>query len=465
MSQESPSDTPSVSPSRRSFLASTAAVAGAASALPIELSAQVAGSDEMKVGMIGCGGRNSGAIIQNLAANDGSRLYAVAEAFADKIDGTGPRASGLEVIRKKLESSGKAKQFDVPGERQFVGFDAYKQVIDEVDLVCIATPPGFRPIHFEYAVSQGKHVFMEKPVCVDAHGFNQVIRAAKQADEKGLRVVVGLQRHYQPSYLESFERFTNGEIGEIISAQAYWNGARPWTIDRQDGWTEMEFQVRNWQQFQWLSGDHIAEQHVHNLDVINWFASGDSEMGGNPISAQGMGARTDESAKIGEIFNQHAVEYQFGPEQNNITMSSQCRQMKGTWRKVGEVIYGSEGILDPGKGRITDLKGNVKWSYRKPREGMVNPKQEEHDRLYAAIRENKPLNNAYYGAKSSLTAVLGRLATYSGQMVNWDEAVASDFSLMPETFAFDAQPPVLPDSEGDYAVAIPGQWQLPWQSA
>ncbi len=458
-------DTPSQDKphSRRNFLTSAAAVT-AASSLPIELCAQVAGSDQIKVGMVGCGGRNSGAIIQNLNAHDGAQVVAVADAFADKIDGTGPRGSGLPVIQAQLEKMGKSAQFDVPASRQYAGFDAYKQVIDQVDVVCIATPPGFRPIHFEYAVEQGKNVFMEKPVCVDAHGYNQVIAAAKIADQKNLKVVVGLQRHCQDSYLESFKKYQEGAIGQMITGQAYWNGARPWTIERQPGWTEMEFQMRNWQQFRWLSGDHICEQHVHNLDVINWFASGDPIIGGHPATAEGMGARVDESAKIGEIFNQHFIEYNYGPEHNSIVMQSQCRQIKGTARNVGEEIYGSEGIMDPGKGIIRDFKGNIKWSYRKPRSGGKNPKDAEHEKLWDAILNDKPQNDAYFGAKSSFTAVLGRLATYSGQVVKWDEAVKSDYSLMPEEFSFDAEPSVLPNENGEYDVAIPGKWKLPWKA-
>ncbi|MEO0415349.1 MAG: Gfo/Idh/MocA family oxidoreductase [Verrucomicrobiota bacterium] len=449
-------------PSRRKFLAGATAAAGAVAALPVELSAQVAGSDEVKVGMIGVGGRNAGAIIQNLNANDGARLVAVADAFADKIDGTGPRGSGLPVIKAQLDKKGKSSQYDVPASRQYAGFDAYKQVIDEVDLVCIATPPGFRAIHFEHAVREGKHVFMEKPVCVDADGFNRVIASAKEADAKNLKVVVGLQRHYQDSYLQSYAKYQAGEIGDIVGARAYWVGSRPWTITRQEGWTEMEFQMRNWQQFRWLSGDHIAEQHVHNLDVINWFLAKDPAMGTNPVSAQGHGARINESATIGEIFNQHYIEYRYDGDHNSAIMDSQCRQVPGAWRRVGEDIIGTEGTMDPGKGVIRDHKGNIKWTYRKPRTGVKNPKDAEHEALWNAVRNDEPLNNAYYAAKSSFTAVLGRLATYSGQLVNFDEAAASNFSLMPEEFSFSADPQVMPNENGEYDVAVPGQWKLPW---
>lgn len=451
--------------SRRKFVAGTA-TAGAAAALPVELSAQVAGSDEVKVGMIGVGGRNSGAIVQNLTANDGARLVAVADAFQDKIDGTGPRGKGLPVIQKQLEKDGRGKQMDVPASRQYAGFDAYKAVIDQVDLVCIATPPGFRPIHFEYAIQQNKHVFMEKPVCVDAWGFNKIIETAKQADQKNRKVVVGLQRHYEDSYLEAFKKVhEEGLIGEIVGAQAWWNGSRPWIISREPGWTEMEYQMRNWYHFVWLCGDHIAEQHVHNLDVVNWFLSGDSEKGGNPISAQGMGGRAGtEPRSVGEIFDHHYVEFRYGDEKNNAVLNSQCRHIAGTWRRVAEEIHGTDGILylEGNKTRITDLKGKeTKWAYRAPRT-PVSPYQIEHNELYKAIQEDKHLNNAYYGAKSSFTSVFGRLATYSGQEITWDDATASNFSLAPKEYSMNAEAPVKPGPDGNYEIAIPGQWKLPW---
>ncbi len=454
------------SSTRRKFIAGAAATGAAASALPVSSYAQVAGSDRIKVGMVGCGGRNSGAIVQNLTASDSAQLVAVADAFQDKIDGTGPRAAGLPKITAQIEKLGKTAQIDLPDSRKYAGFDAYKEVIDQVDLVCIATPPGFRPIHFEYAVQQGKNVFMEKPVCVDAWGYNKVIEAAKVADQKNLKVVVGLQRHYQNVYLEAFKKVhEEGLIGDIIGAQAWWNGNRPWIVARQEGWTEMEYQMRNWYHFNWLCGDHIAEQHVHNIDVINWFVSGDSGMGGNPVSAQGMGGRAGtEPHSVGEIFDHHYVEFRYGQDHNEAVLNSQCRHIPQTWRKVAEEIHGSDGILHLAGGKITDLKGEVKWQYRKPRGGDPNPYQVEHDTLYKAIKEDTPLNNAYYGAKSSFSSVLGRLATYSGQEISWKEATESNFSIMPENYDFDAEPPVKPDADGNYQVAIPGQYELPWKA-
>lgn len=451
--------------SRRRFVAGAATVGAAAAMLPVESCAQVAGSDAVKVGLIGMGGRGSGAIIQNLTANDSARLVAVADAFQDKLDGTGPRASGLPKIQQQIEKLGKSSQVDLPKSRQYAGFDAYKGVIDECDLVVIATPPGFRPIHFEYAVQQGKHVFMEKPVCVDAWGFNKVIEAAKMADQKNRKVVVGLQRHYQEVYLEAFKKVHEEKlIGEIVSGQVWWNGNRPWIVERQPGWTEMEYQMRNWYHFNWLCGDHISEQHVHNIDVMNWFVSGDSVAGGNPVVAQGMGGRAGtEPRSVGEIFDHHYAEFRYGGEEGGVVLNSQCRHIKGTWSKVAEEIHGTEGILYLGAGKITDLKGKVKWQYRAARDGApLDPYQIEHDQLYKAITEDTPLNNAYYGAKSSLTSVLGRLATYSGQMVKWDDAVKSNFSIMPQEYDMNAEAPVKPDADGNYQVAIPGEWKLPW---
>lgn len=449
---------------RRRFVAGAATVGAAAAMLPAESCAQVAGSDAVKVGLIGLGGRGSGAIVQNLTANDSARLVAVADAFQDKLDGTGPRASGLPKIQEQLGKLGKNGQVDLPKSRQYAGFDAYKGVIDECDLVVIATPPGFRPIHFEYAVQQGKHVFMEKPVCVDAWGFNKVIEAAKMADQKNRKVVVGLQRHYQDVYLEAFKKVHEEKlIGEIVSGQVWWNGNRPWIIERQPGWTEMEYQMRNWYHFNWLCGDHISEQHVHNIDVMNWFVSGDSVNGGNPVVAQGMGGRAGtEPRSVGEIFDHHYVEFSYGQPEGGVVLNSQCRHIKGTWSKVAEEIHGTEGILYLGAGRITDLKGQVKWQYRAPRSGDPNPYQVEHDHLYKAITEDTPLNNAYYGAKSSFTSALGRLATYSGQEVKWDDAVKSNFSIMPKEYDMNAEAPVKPDADGNYQVAIPGDWKLPW---
>ena len=448
--------------SRRQFIAGAGATAATLGYLPISASANVAGSDRIKIGLVGTGGRGSGALIQALRANKGAQFVTAGDVFENRLQGNGPRESGgLELITEQIKKQGMESQLDLPKERQFTGFDAYKHVIDNCDLVLLATTPGFRPLHFEAAVQAGKHVFMEKPVCIDAHGYNRTIQAAKLADEKGLKVVVGLQRHYQDVYLQAFEKVhTEGLIGDIIGAQCYWNGARPWTVARDPSWSELEYQMHNWYHFNYLSGDHISEQHVHNIDVINWFMSGDSEKGGRPVRAQGMGGRTGwEDSKVSQIFDHHYVEFRYADDK---ILNSQCRQIRGTKSRVSEEIHGSKGILTLGTGEIKDYSGKTLWRYRARRGQEKNPTQVEHDRLYEAIRDNIPLNNAYYGADSSFTAVLGRLATYTGQEVSWDDAVKSDYSLLPDDLDWDKPAPVQPLEDGTYPSPMPGQTKLPW---
>lgn len=449
-------------PSRRKFLAGVGATAATLGSLPIAASANVAGSDRLKIGLVGTGGRGSGAVIQTLKANPAAQLVAAGDAFESRLKGNGPRkAGGLDLITNRLEQSKMAGQIDLPAERRFVGFDAYKDVIDNCDLVLLTTTPGFRPLHFETAIAAGKHVFMEKPVCTDAHGYNRVIRSAQLADEKGLKVVVGLQRHYQDVYLQAFEKVHGeGLIGDIISAQCYWNGARPWTVTREPGWSELEYQMHNWYHFNYLCGDHISEQHVHNMDVVNWFMSGDNEKGGHPVSAQGMGGRSGwEDDKTSQIFDHHYVEYRYA---DGKILNSQCRQIRGCKNRVGEEIHGTKGILTLSTGEIKDYSGKVLWRYRAPREGVIDPFQQEHNRLHAAIKENSTLNNAYYGADSSFTAVLGRLATYTGQEVGWEEATKSDFNLLPDDINWDSPAPVQPREDGTYPSPMPGVTKLPW---
>ena len=293
---------------------------------------------------------------------------------------------------------------------------------------------------------------MEKPVGVDSPGIRLVLEGAKIADQKNLKVVVGLQRRYQPNYRAAKEQVKAGKIGEIVSAQCYWNNAGIWLNERQEGWSEMKFQVKNWYHFAWLCGDHIAEQHIHNIDVINWF------MEGHPVAAQGMGGRERRGTPTnGQIFDHHYVEFAY---ENGVIMNSQCRHMQGCWNAVSEVIVGSEGTLytnGDGKAEIRDRKGARVWSYRRGDDaGEQNPYQIEHNELYQAIRENKPLNNATYGAESTFTSILGRYATYSGKMVKWDVALAWNNSEMPAKLDWDSEPLVKPDDKGLYSVPVPG---------
>src|ERR1700712_2718898 len=299
------------SQSRREFVKQTSLLAGGTIALPIFSKANffAGSSDVIKIAMIGCGGRGTGAAVQALSTKQNVQLVAMADAFQDRLDGS------YKNIGDALKENGLDKRLQVKEENKFVGFDAYKKVIPLADVVILATPRGFRPIHFEEAIKQNKHVFMEKPVATDPAGIQKVLEVAAIAKQKKLNVVVGLQRHYQNSYRELFKR--KDMIGDITSAQSWWNNDGVWTRPRKYNQTEMEYQMRNWYYFVWLCGDHITEQHIHNLDVINWFK------GGYPVRAQGLGGRQVRKGKEnGEIFDHHYVEYQYA---DGSILNSKCR--------------------------------------------------------------------------------------------------------------------------------------------
>jgi predicted dehydrogenase len=415
---------------RRAFL-KAGTIAAAASALPSVLNAQVAGSAEIKIALVGCGGRGSGAAAQSLNV-PGTKLVAMADAFTDNVEGAFKNLKGQFGDR-----------VDVPQERRFSGFDAYKNAIDSADVVLLCTPPGFRPTHFEYAVKQGKHVFMEKPVAVDGPGIRKVIEAAKVADQKKLKVVCGLQRRYQTSYLETLKMIEDGAIGDFVSSQVYWVSGGVWVRDRKPEMSEMQYQMRNWYYFNWICGDHIAEQHVHNLDVGNWFK------GANPVKAVGMGGRSQRVGKnYGEIFDHFYVEYTYA---DGTVMNSQSRHWNGVWSRVSESVAGTAGSAYPGM--IKDRSGKVVWRFR---DKDNNPYQTEHDRLYDFIRTDTPNNDAVRTAEATLTSILGRMACYSGAEVTWDQAMNSDLDTLPKTLAWDADPGPTPGPDGMYPSPVPG---------
>mgnify|MGYP002621840016 CR=1 FL=1 len=432
--------------SRRDFLkTSTAAIVGGGLAgnLAIARSAYAAGDDEIKIALIGCGGRGSGAAKQALSTKGKVRLIAMGDAFEDRLEGS----------HKQLLAQGGIKdRIDVPQDRKFVGFDAYEKVLaTDPDLVILATPPGFRPIHFEAAIKAGKHVFMEKPVATDAPGIRRVLAAAAEAKKKNLGVGVGLQRHHQKVYLETIRRLQDGAIGDIVSTRVYWNGSTPWVRKRADlekkygrKLTEMEYQMRNWYYFTWICGDHIVEQHIHNMDVSNWLK------GGHPVKANGMGGCQVRKGKdYGETFDHHAVEFEYA---DGSRMFSQCRHIPGCFNSVSEHAHGTKGTANIGRGLI-EATGSDRWRYRGEN---PDPYQVEHDDLFASIREGDPINEAEYGAHSTMTAILGRMCTYSGKEITWEEAINSDIDLMPEAFSWDATPKSLPGPDGLYALAVPG---------
>ncbi|MEQ6121077.1 Gfo/Idh/MocA family oxidoreductase [Reichenbachiella sp. MALMAid0571] len=431
-------------PSRRKFVKNSAVVVGGilASQLPVGASAYVKGDDTIKVALIGCGGRGTGATGQALTADPSVQLVAMADAFRDRLD------DSYDNLIKKFPDGNRIK---VSEKTKFTGFDAYKKAIDKADVVILTTPPGFRPIHFEYAVNAGKHVFMEKPVATDAGGVRKVLEMAKVAKQKNLNVVVGLQRRYQNNYLETYKKIQEGAIGDIVSGQVYWNSAGVWVRPREAGQTEMEYQMRNWYYFNWLCGDHILEQHIHNIDVANWF------IGSYPVSAQGFGGREVRTGiDHGEIFDHHAIEFTYAGGQ---VVASQCRHQPGCDSRVREQFQTTTGRIEiqggGNKAKLTDWDGNTVYNHR----GLEdpNPYQVEHDRLFASIKNgDTPINNVEYGAYTTMTAILGRNASYSGQVVNWDEALASTKSIMPERYAWDANPPSMPDADGRYPIPVPG---------
>ncbi len=428
---------------RRDFVKQSSMLAGAIAAAPLISNANFfSGSDDViKVAVIGCGGRGTGAAVQALMSKQNVKIVAMADAFRDRLDECYKNVSG------ELASAGAGTKgtLDVPEERKFVGFDGYLKAIPLADVVILATPPGFRPIHFEEAVKQGKHIFMEKPVATDPAGVQRVLAAAKIAKQKKLNVVVGLQRHYQDSYRALFAK--KDMIGDITSMQAWWNNDGVWTRPRKAGQTEMEYQMRNWYYFVWLCGDHITEQHIHNLDVINWFKNG------YPVKAQGFGGRqVRKSKEHGEIFDHHYVEFHYA---DGSILNSQCRHMPGTSSKVDELLVGTKGKIYCDAARITDLRGKTIFQFDKSKER--NPYQTEHDELFAAIAKGEyKYADAENGAYSTMTSILGRMATYSGQIIDWDKAINSGLNLHPSVYAFDAAAPVNPGPDGFYPVPVPG---------
>ncbi|MBO9563463.1 MAG: Gfo/Idh/MocA family oxidoreductase [Niastella sp.] len=429
--------------SRRDFVKQSSLIAGGLIAAPLFSKANYfSGADDViKVALVGCGGRGTGAAMQALLTKQNVKLVAMADAFKDRLDRC---YNSLTATSKSGDKSVKDR-VDVPEDRKFVGFDGYLKAIPLADVVILATPPGFRPIHFEEAVKQGKHIFMEKPVATDPAGVQKVLAAAEQAKAKKLNVVVGLQRHYQTSYRELFKK--KDLIGDITSAQAWWNNDGVWVNKRQPGQTEMEYQMRNWYYFVWLCGDHIAEQHIHNIDVINWFK------GGYPIKAQGMGGRQVRKGKDnGEIFDHHFVEFHYA---DGSILNSQCRHIPGTMSKVDELLIGTKGSIQTGAANIINKKGKVLFQFDKTKENQ--PYQAEHDELFEAIANGQyKFADAENGAKSTMTSILGRMATYTGQVIEWDKAINSGISLQPKQYDFAATAPILPDADGFYPVATPG---------
>ena len=427
---------------RRDFLKRTsgAAVAGA---LGIARGAHAAGSDVIRIALVGCGGRGTAAAVQALSASTANvRLVAMADVFGDRLE------SSLATIQKRFAPQGSEK-VDVPKERQFVGLDAYQQAIAcDVHAVLLVTPPGFRPMQFEAAVKAGRHVFMEKPVAVDAPGVRRILAASQEADKKKLSVAVGFTYRHEKNHIECVKRIQDGEIGEVTHMRALYCNAGVWVRPRKPGQSELEYQLRNWYYFTWLSGDHIVEQHQYTLHTINWLKG---EM--HPVECHGMGGRQVRIGKdYGEIFDHHANEYLY-PDGSRLT--SFCRHMPGCWDSGYTAhAYGTKGHADMKNVLecVLTLKGQPPTVWRHG----PDPYQVEHNDLFGSIARSQPYNEAPFDAHATMTAILGRMATYSGKRITWEEAFDSNVSVGPEHVTWDTVPPAKPGVDGIYSCAIPG---------
>jgi myo-inositol 2-dehydrogenase / D-chiro-inositol 1-dehydrogenase len=421
---------------RRAFLERTSYFAASLAVGGLERSAHAAGGDGLKLALIGCGGRGAGAANQALSADPGTRLVAMADIFPNRLE------TSLSALRAQHP-----EQVAVADSAKFTGFDGYQHAIAAADVVILATPPGFRPAYFEEAVRQGKHVFMEKPLAVDAPGVRRVLAAAEEAKKKKLKIGVGFQRRHHPGYLEALARVRDGAIGEITSMSVYWLGNARAGMEREPDEAEMRYQLRNWYFFTWLSGDHNVEQHCHNIDVACWFK------GAYPVRAQGMGGRQVRTGKQhGHIFDHHFVEYEFA---DGARLYSQSRQNPTTYSRVSERLEGTKGVLDTHRGFT--ITGANPWRHAAGRKAKQDAYQIEHDDLFAAIRKGADYNEAEPCAMSTMVAIMGRMATYSGKLIEWDDAFNSKLELGPKHVAWDAEPPILPGPDGFYPVAMPGR--------
>jgi len=388
-------------------------------AIPVMLD-QAPDGPVLRAGVIGCGGRGTGAAINFLSAGPHLEVVALGDTFQDRVD-----ACREEIMKQKGQ--------DVPVEKCFVGFDAYQKVIDAgVDIVILASPPYFRPEHLAAAIQAKKHVFAEKPVCVDPVGARSIMATAQKAKGMELSIVTGTQRRHQRDYVSTWQQVAQGAIGEITGGNVYWNGNKLWHRDPNASWSEMEYMIRNWVNWTWLSGDHIVEQHVHNIDVANWFT------GNHPVKAVGFGSRL--RRVTGDQYDNFSVDFTF---ENGMHIHSMCRQINGCVTNVSERLQGSKGSTNC-QNSILDLAGTEIWKYGYPvdSEGKstnsvsVDPYVQEHIDLVTAIRTSTPINEAENTAISTMNAIMGRISAYTGKEVTYEELMNSDLKLGPTVFTF-----------------------------
>ena len=423
---------------RRQFVknaAKTVAAGMVFSHLPVFSSAHVLGQEKVKLGLVGCGGRGTGAAFQALTASKSVQLVAMGEVFQHEMD------TSFTNVSKQFPD-----QVDVPKERQFLGLDAFKNVIAECDAVILATPPGFRPEHFEHAINSGKHVFMEKPLAVDGPGYRKIIATGKMAEQKKLNVLVGLQSRYEIAMNTMVEKIHAGEIGDILSSTVYYNVGMATVHPRKEGQTELEYQLSNWHYFNWLWGGQLAGQAIHQIDVINWI------MKDYPIKANGMGGRSQlKGPDHGEIFDHHYVELQYP---NGTMLNVQCRQMDNCNNRMGINVQGSKGSADE-RFQFFDKMGKNIWRYR-DKDDPSSSQIEQDVFIGAVMGEKSYVNTTEYGAESTMTTIMGRMAIESGEIIDLEKAKASELSIVPENMKWDMQMPNAPMADGNYAIPKPG---------
>lgn len=435
--------------SRKKFLENSALYVGGAMLGPLagkedKISRTGAtGDSTLKLALIGCGGRGTGAVRDAMQADEALELVAMADIFQDKIDSCYGRLKKIDGVKEKIS---------VPEQQRFVGLESYKQAIELADVVLLATPPAFRPFHFEAAVQAGKHVFMEKPLACDAPGIRKILAAGEVADQKGLKVVVGLQNRYGASQRDFVNRINRGDIGDITSMRCQYMIGDITLIPREPGQSELEYQLRNWRHFCWLWGGSPAALTLHYLDIVNWVKDT------HPVRAIGTGGRAVfEGPDRGNVYDHFYIEYEYA---DGTRLHSTTRHVMGGWSNMGCYFQGTEGIanLHASKREIEMKKknGEVLWNHQYGGDDGPSRYVLEHKALFEAIREDEPHNDTVWGAHSTMSTIMGRMAVHSGHYIEWEEALNSDVVLVPENLTFDSEAPVMPKEDGHYAIPIPG---------
>ncbi|MHB1305498.1 MAG: Gfo/Idh/MocA family protein [Limisphaerales bacterium] len=435
---------PTEAPTRRHFLKTSATVTAVAALAPLDLArtAHAAGSDVLRVGLIGAGGRNTGAGAQALKADKGTKLVALCDIFMDRVKGA------REAIRAELDRDGRADAVAVPDDHCLTGFDAYKQVIAASDVVCIANAAKFHPFHALAAIEAGKHVFVEKPHGIDPFGIKLLRRAAQLAKDKRLCLVSGLQNRYDPGIAETVKRVHDGAIGDVVAVHEQWLRGPYGVVDRRPGLSEIEWQCSTQYHFAWLSGDDVPQTLVHNLDLSRWVMHE-----AVPEKCHGLGGRSSMvDAIYGDVFDHHSVVYTFP---NGVRVFAFCRTTSGCHDDNSSVVLGTKGRASVKAGRIW---GETNWRWQ----GSGDPYQIEHNRLFAAIRAGEPINNGAYMADSTLTCIMGQLSCYTGKEVTWEQVNDSDFAYLPKPgdCRDGMEPPVKPGADGSYPVPAPGRTRM-----